>query len=99
MALKLVRQVRFKYVVAEVLVTLVGTMIVKESTVLGTILLGATIALLETQGVVLQPGSQPDFDRYLLSAQTQLGQSLFEKYIMESRRMTFDEAMEYALSN
>jgi predicted ATPase/class 3 adenylate cyclase len=63
----------------------------------GTRLLGASEALLESIGAVLDPVDRSPYEEGVASARLQLGDEPFERARHEGRAMSTEEAIEYAL--
>jgi DNA-binding CsgD family transcriptional regulator len=59
---------------------------------------GAATALGETIGTSLQPIERRDYGPYIDAARARLGEAAWEAALEEGRRMTQEEAVEYALS-
>jgi non-specific serine/threonine protein kinase len=59
---------------------------------------GAAAALGETIGTILQPIERRDYGPYIDAARARLGEAAWEAALEEGRRMTQEEAVEYALS-
>ena len=59
---------------------------------------GAAGALRETIGTILQPIERRDYGPYIDAARARLGEAAWEAALEEGRRMTQEEAVEYALS-
>jgi len=64
----------------------------------GARLLGAAEALLEAIGDPLPPSERPDCDRGVAAVRAALGEEAFKAAWEEGRKMTMEEAVEYALS-
>jgi predicted ATPase/DNA-binding CsgD family transcriptional regulator len=61
-------------------------------------LLGASATLLNSIGVLYQPGDLPEVAKYISDVQTQLDEATFEAVWAEGQAMTFEQAVTYALS-
>ena len=61
-------------------------------------LLGASDAIFESMSVSLQPADQIEIDGYLTIVHDQLGEDAFRKFWGQGRKMSFEQAVKYALS-
>jgi hypothetical protein len=61
------------------------------------ILLGASEKILQTMGVTAQPADQVDLDDYLAVIHEQLNEEQFEAALAEGRKMSYEQAVSYAL--
>jgi non-specific serine/threonine protein kinase len=60
-------------------------------------LYGAAEALCEAMGVPLPPSERPDYDRGVAAVRAALGEEAFKAAWEEGRKMTIEEAVEYAM--
>lgn len=59
-------------------------------------LLGAAEALLDSDGIVLDPADAPEYERTVDLARTQLGMTAFERYRAAGRALAIDDAIALA---
>ena len=59
---------------------------------------GGAEAAREATGIALSPGERAMHEPYLASARARLGKAAWEEVVVEGRAMSFEEAVEYALS-
>lgn len=62
-------------------------------------LLGMSTSFLERLGTFILPADKQEFDRIRAEVKTQLGEKAFESALAEGRRMTLEQAVEYALKS
>jgi hypothetical protein len=66
---------------------------------MGVRLLGATEALIEEVGIILENEERSPYDRALSTASKQLGEEVFSRAWREGHGMSMEQAIEYALQS
>ena len=84
--------------IAACLAGLGGTLVCKEETWRGAVVLGGVKGLLQSMGAVLNRENQMPYEKSLAAAQSQLGEEEFEKAIQEGRAMSMEQAIDMALA-
>jgi hypothetical protein len=62
-------------------------------------LLGASASMLNMIGIDYQPGDQPEITKYITNVRALLDDDRFESAWEEGQSMTFNQAVNYALSD
>jgi non-specific serine/threonine protein kinase len=88
-----------KYYIAMSLACLSGPVAMLGHPKKGVMLLGASQSILEALGAVLQPPDQMEVDKYLVIIKEQLDEESFKNALAEGRRMSFEEAVSFALND
>ncbi|MFN2212411.1 MAG: tetratricopeptide repeat protein [Anaerolineales bacterium] len=96
-ALEIDVELGIKHYVGLNLTCLAGILAKQGSSMKAAILLGASEKILQTMGVTAQPADQVDLDDYLAVIHEQLNEEQFEAALAEGRKMSYEQAVSYAL--
>jgi predicted ATPase/class 3 adenylate cyclase len=83
--------------VAATIMTMAGIYSYLSSPEKGGLLMGAGEAMLDQTGVFLQPADKIEIDQYQRNLKERLGETSYEKSILEGRQMNMEEAIATAL--
>jgi tetratricopeptide (TPR) repeat protein len=97
-ALRLALEIRFTSGAAGVLAIFSGYVGAVEQPQRVARLLGASQAVMERRGAFLQPHDKTEYDRSLAAVRAQLDEAAFEVAWTEGRKMSLEQAIDYALS-
>jgi hypothetical protein len=96
--LELLYELKLKYHSTIVLSMLAGPVAALGKVDRAARLLGASEAIFESMSVSLQPADQIEIDGYIKIVQDQLGEDAFRAAWDKGRKMSYEQAIKYALS-